>query len=112
MPMSYGLIRLNPLVCEFQRRYPAIGIEVILSDTYMDLVDQGLDAVIRGLAPWRTPPCAPSPCAGAAGALRGPDYLKEAGQPTQPEDLKEHNCLRYSLSSSPISGALAGTRRV
>ncbi len=48
MPMSYGLIRLNPLVCEFQRRYPAIGIEVILSDTYMDLVDQGLDVVIRG----------------------------------------------------------------
>ncbi|WP_310596610.1 substrate binding domain-containing protein [Aeromonas aquatica] len=30
-----------------------------------------------------------------------PDYLEEAGQPAHPEDLKSHNCLRYSLSSSP-----------
>ena len=30
-----------------------------------------------------------------------PDYLKEAGQPAHPADLKAHNCLRYSLPSSP-----------
>ncbi|HDX8344518.1 TPA: LysR family transcriptional regulator [Aeromonas dhakensis] len=102
MPMSYGLIRLNPLVCEFQRRYPAIGIEVILSDAYMDLVDQGLDVVIRGAGTLEDSTLRAKPLCQVQRVLcAAPDYLKEAGQPAQPVDLKEHNCLRYSLSASP-----------
>lgn len=102
MPMSYGLIRLNPLVCEFQRRYPAIGIEVILSDAYMDLVDQGLDVVIRGAGTLEDSTLRAKPLCQVQRVLcAAPDYLKEVGQPAHPEDLKEHNCLRYSLSSSP-----------
>jgi len=102
MPMSYGLIRLNPLVCEFQRRYPAIGIEVILSDAYTDLVDQGLDVVIRGAGTLEDSTLRAKPLCEVQRVLcAAPGYLKEAGQPTHPEDLKGHNCLRYSLSSSP-----------
>ncbi|WP_054543854.1 LysR family transcriptional regulator [Aeromonas dhakensis] len=102
MPMSYGLIRLNPLVCEFQRRYPAIGIEVILSDAYMDLVDQGLDVVIRGAGTLEDSTLRAKPLCQVQRVLcAAPDYLKEAGQPAHPEDLKAHNCLRYSLSASP-----------
>lgn len=102
MPMSYGLIRLNPLVCEFQHRYPAIGIEVILSDAYMGLVDQGLDVVIRGAGTLEDSTLRAKPLCQVQRVLcAAPDYLKEAGQPTQPADLKAHNCLRYSLSASP-----------
>lgn len=102
MPMSYGLSRLNPLVCEFQRRYPAIGIEVILSDAYMGLVDQRLDVVIRGAGTLEDSTLRAKPLCQVRRVLcAAPDYLKEAGQPAQPEDLKAHNCLRYSLSSSP-----------
>ncbi|MFM5586770.1 LysR family transcriptional regulator [Aeromonas rivipollensis] len=102
VPMSYGLIRLNPLICEFQRRYPAISIEVILSDTYMDLVDQGLDVVIRGAAALDDSTLRAKPLCEVRRVLcAAPNYLKEAGQPARPEDLKSHNCLLYSLSSSP-----------
>ncbi|MFM5670481.1 LysR family transcriptional regulator [Aeromonas hydrophila] len=102
MPMSYGLIRLNPLVCEFQRRYPEIGIEVILSDAYMDLVDQGLDVVIRGAGTLEDSTLRAKPLCQVQRVLcAAPDYLKEAGQPDHPAELKAHNCLRYSLSSSP-----------
>ncbi|TNI60074.1 transcriptional regulator [Aeromonas media] len=102
VPMSYGLIRLNPLICEFQRRYPAISIEVILSDAYMDLVDQGLDVVIRGAAALDDSTLRAKPLCEVRRVLcAAPDYLEEAGQPARPEDLKSHNCLLYSLSSSP-----------
>ncbi|MDX7923119.1 LysR family transcriptional regulator [Aeromonas media] len=102
VPMSYGLIRLNPLICEFQRRYPAISIEVNLSDTYMDLVDQGLDVVIRGAAALDDSTLRAKPLCEVRRVLcAAPDYLKEAGRPARPEDLKSHNCLLYSLSSSP-----------
>lgn len=102
VPMSYGLIRLNPLICEFQRRYPAISIEVILSDAYMDLVDQGLDVVIRGAAALDDSTLRAKPLCEVRRVLcAAPDYLEEAGKPARPEDLKTHNCLLYSLSSSP-----------
>ncbi len=102
VPMSYGLIRLNPLICEFQRRYPAISIEVILSDAYMDLVDQGLDVVIRGAAALDDSTLRAKPLCEVRRVLcAAPDYLEEAGKPARPEDLKGHNCLLYSLSSSP-----------
>ncbi|WP_429162468.1 LysR family transcriptional regulator [Aeromonas media] len=102
VPMSYGLIRLNPLICEFQRSYPAISIEVNLSDTYMDLVDQGLDVVIRGAAALDDSTLRAKPLCEVRRVLcAAPDYLEEAGQPARPEDLKGHNCLLYSLSSSP-----------
>ncbi|MDX7898389.1 LysR family transcriptional regulator [Aeromonas media] len=102
VPMSYGLIRLNPLICEFQRRYPAISIEVILSDAYMDLVDQGLDVVIRGAAALDDSTLRAKPLCEVRRVLcAAPNYLKEAGRPARPEDLKTHNCLLYSLSSSP-----------
>ncbi|MNI05860.1 HTH-type transcriptional regulator DmlR [compost metagenome] len=100
--MSYGLIRLNPLICEFQRRYPAISIEVNLSDAYMDLVDQGLDVVIRGAAALDDSTLRAKPLCEVRRVLcAAPDYLQEAGRPARPEDLKTHNCLLYSLSSSP-----------
>lgn len=102
VPMSYGLIRLNPLICEFQRRYPAISIEVNLSDTYMDLVDQGLDVVIRGAAALDDSTLRAKPLCEVRRVLcAAPDYLEEAGRPARPEDLKTHSCLLYSLSSSP-----------
>ena len=83
-------------------RYPEIGIEVILSDAYMDLVDQGLDVVIRGAGTLEDSTLRAKPLCEVQRVLcAAPDYLKEAGQPAHPTDLKGHNCLRYSLSSSP-----------
>ena len=89
MPMSYGLIRLNPLSARFQRRYPEIGIEVILSDAYMDLVDQGLDVVLRGAGTLEDSTLRAKPLCEVQRVLcAAPDYLKEAGQPAHPADLQ------------------------
>ncbi|MBN3059977.1 LysR family transcriptional regulator [Pectobacterium versatile] len=101
-PMSYGLIKINPLICDFRHQYPDISTEVILSDTYVDLIDKGVDVAIRGggvlndssmrsrlICKVRRVLCA------------SPDYLSQAAPATHPDNLKEHDCLVYSLSSSP-----------
>lgn len=101
-PMSYGLIKINPLICEFKRRYPDISIEVILSDTYVDMVDQGIDVVIRGGSALDDSTLRSRPLCQIRRVLcASPDYLAEAGKLTHPEDLQAHHCLVYSLSSSP-----------
>lgn len=101
VPMSVGLLQINPAICEFMRLNPNVYVEVIMSDQYVDLVDQGLDVAIRGgelsssslksrkLLDMKRVLCA------------SPRYLDNAEQISIPEDLCLHNCLVYSLSSSP-----------
>lgn len=102
VPMSYGLIKINPQICEFKRRYPDISIEVLMSDTYVDLVDQGIDVVIRGGGSLDDSTMRSKPLCQVKRVLcASPEYLTGAAKLEHPEDLKAHNCLVYSLSSSP-----------
>lgn len=48
VPMSMGILKINPAICEFMQLHPEVSIEVILNDHYVDLVEQGLDVAIRG----------------------------------------------------------------
>jgi len=101
VPMSVGLLEINPAICEFMKIHPDISIEIIMNDQYVDLVDQGLDIAIRGgdlkssslrsrkLLNMKRILCA------------SPSYFEQAEALTTPEDLRSHNCLVYSLSSSP-----------
>jgi len=44
---AYGTAVLAPLVAAFRQRYPAVSLEVLLSDTKLDLIEQRLDLAIR-----------------------------------------------------------------
>ncbi|GKW25901.1 transcriptional regulator [Pectobacterium carotovorum subsp. carotovorum] len=102
IPMSYGLIKLNSLICEFKLAYPDISIEVILSDTYVDLIDKGIDVVIRGGGTLNDSTMRSRPICHVKRVLcASPDYLAGTRDIDHPEGLREHNCLVYSLSSSP-----------
>ncbi|MDM2754088.1 LysR family transcriptional regulator (plasmid) [Enterobacter mori] len=101
-PMSYGLIKINPIICEFRHRYPDISAEVILSDTYVDLIDKGIDVAIRGGGALNDSSMRSRlVCTVRRILCASPAYLSQAAPAVHPEQLKEHDCLVYSLSSSP-----------
>lgn len=101
-PMSYGLIKINPLICDFRRRYPDISTEVILSDTYVDLLDKGIDVAIRGGGALNDSSMRSRlVCTVKRVLCAAPEYLSNSAPVIRPENLKEHDCLVYSLSSSP-----------
>ncbi|WDE14071.1 LysR family transcriptional regulator [Thalassomonas haliotis] len=102
VPMSVGLLQINPAVCEFMQQHPEISVEVMMSDHYVDLVDQGLDIAIRGGGALKNSSLRSRKILGMKRVLcAAPDYLERATHLTGPDDLGEHNCLVYSLSSSP-----------
>lgn len=101
-PMSYGLIKINPLICEFLHRYPDISAEVILSDNYVDLIDKSIDVAIRGGGALNDSSMRSRLVYTVRRVLcASPAYLSESAPATHPEQLKEHDCLVYSLSASP-----------
>lgn len=97
-PLGFGLRYLGPVVAEFARANPDVRLEVDLSDREVDLVDEGFDMAIRigkladsSLVAKRLTTidmvCAASPT-----------YLAERGRPANPEELRDHKSLRYTLA--------------
>lgn len=96
VPTSFGVAQVAPILPSFQRRYPNISVDLVLTDTTKDLIGDGFDLALqtgelpdsaliaRKLATLNSVVC------GSA------TYLRDKGRPEKPSDLKEHNCLLYS----------------
>lgn len=92
-PTSFGRMHVAPHLKGFMDRHPALVINLVLSDEFMDIVAGGYDLAIRiadlsdsslvakRLAPVRRVLC----------ASRG--YIAQHGLPQTIEDLKHHRCL-------------------
>lgn len=101
-PGNFGEAVLGPIICELQKRYPKMTVQVELSNRFVDLLEEGFDAAIRirtslpdsSLIARRLCPVDRVACA-------APSYLKRHGTPKHPRDLVDHNCLIYTLSTSP-----------
>ncbi|WP_332686550.1 LysR family transcriptional regulator [Bosea sp. (in: a-proteobacteria)] len=109
--LPHGRLRVNssvpiarqhllPILPEFLQRYPAIELDLSMSDEVVDLIDSRADVAVR-IGPLQD------------SALRArkildfrrivvasPAYLARHGIPQRPADLASHNCLGFNLKSS------------
>jgi DNA-binding transcriptional LysR family regulator len=111
-PMSFGVRHIAPAIPEFQAKHPEVLIDLTLNDRMVDLVDEGYDLAVRitrladsslvarKLAPFRRVICA------------SPGYFRQHARPVRPQDLKNHNCLIYTLTASPEEWRLQGAQGV
>jgi DNA-binding transcriptional LysR family regulator len=98
-PVTFGAYSLAPLIMRYLNDFPAIEIELILTDRYVDIIEEGYDAVIR---------LGPLPDSSLASrelrehkqiACASPAYLATRGTPRTPEELLDHTCLGFINSS-------------
>ena len=100
MPAGIAHFIVMPNLQDFYRRYPDIYLMTGVSDRQVDLVQEGVDCVIRtgeltnstlvarpvGRFRWVT-------CA-------SPDYLREYGVPQSPAELSRHRAIHYFSSQT------------
>ncbi len=106
--MTFGLLRVAPLVAQFAKIHPAVDINLHLSDARIDMIEMGLDATLR---------IADMPDSSLRARRLGdvklhviasPAYLAERGRPAHPSDLGTHDCLCYSNAPTPDVWRFAG----
>jgi DNA-binding transcriptional LysR family regulator len=98
-PVGFGAAALAPKLAEFSAAEPRLEVELILADRFVDLVDEGFDAVVR-LGPLGETSLAVHELAmHDQVACAAPSYLAEHGVPAEPEDLPEHLCLGFVNAS-------------
>ncbi|MEZ9232232.1 LysR substrate-binding domain-containing protein [Vibrio amylolyticus] len=99
VPVSFGRIKIAPLMAGFLEKYPDISVEMMMDDQYADIIESGCDIAIRGgeladssliarkLMPSRSVVCASR------------TYLDKHSTPLVPVDLTKHNSLVYSYAA-------------
>ncbi|MDN0081235.1 LysR substrate-binding domain-containing protein [Crenobacter sp. SG2305] len=94
-PLLLGNLFVVPALAGFLARYPAIRVELTISDERFDLIERGFDLGIRE-----------GPQADSSLRMRrlfryqrllcaSPAYLAAHGPPAHPTELAGHACLRY-----------------
>lgn len=93
--VSLGQRHIVPALAIFLQTYPDIQLDISLSDRTVDLIESGIDAVVRigGMSDSRLMmrPLATTKFVICA----APAYLDRHGTPKTPEDLSKHNCLNF-----------------
>lgn len=97
----FGPAYIVPAIAAFMRRHPAVAIELVLEDSFQDLIKAELDLAIRigALAD-------SGAMARRVGGLRrvafaAPEYLLKHGRPETLGDLRGHDCVVRTLAKSP-----------
>src|SRR5690606_7409008 len=95
--LGHGRLAIVPLVAAFSARYPHITVDLSLSDEVVDILGGQADVAVR-FGPLPDSPLTARRI-GETGqvVVASPDYLQRHGTPQQPEDLLEHNCLRFNF---------------
>ncbi|SEN47441.1 DNA-binding transcriptional regulator, LysR family [Sphingomonas gellani] len=95
-PVSFGRRHVAPVLGQLTQRYPQLAVSLSLDDRLADVTGGAIDVAIRigGLA-----------AAGGAAMrkladnrrilLAAPAYLHRRGRPRSPDDLSDHDLLRY-----------------
>jgi DNA-binding transcriptional LysR family regulator len=101
VPATAARLVLPPIVTPFLKAFPDIRLEVIVEDSFVDVLASGCDAGIRyeeTLEPdMIAVPIGPRLQRFATAA--SPGYLDAHGRPAHPRDLLGHACLRGRFAS-------------
>lgn len=102
-PTLLGRSHVLPQIKAILARFPAMEIDLQIGDRYVDLVEEGIDLAIRigtlkdSALKARRIGSAERFCVASTG------YLAEHPPPIHPQDLRDHQCIVYTLASAANS---------
>ena len=95
-PVALGQFRINAMVQRFMADHPAIDVELILNDRFVDLIEEGVDVAFR-LGGTLPPDAIGRHLATVPRFLvAAPAYLARRGVPAVPDDLSTHDVVRFA----------------
>jgi DNA-binding transcriptional LysR family regulator len=93
VPVTFGEMSLAPLIPKFLQQYPDIGVDLQLNDKMIDMLEEGIDVVIRIGAVDDSSLIAKHIQTLPLALCASPAYITQHGLPETPEDLIKHQCV-------------------
>jgi DNA-binding transcriptional LysR family regulator len=95
-PPSISDTLLAPILGAFQSAYPAVRVEVLVTDRWVDHIAEGVDLVFRLGALRDSSLVARRLLTYRHRLVASPGYLREHPMPRTPQDLAQHRLLAFS----------------
>ena len=98
-PSTFSYRHISPHLPLFRKKYPDVEVEMIISDSELNLVENNIDLAIR-IALMRDSSLISRKLASNPRAMvASPDYLKSKGKPIHPDDLNDHNIISFQVGN-------------
>ena len=108
-PIAFGKQHIALAMADFLGNYSEVSVQLVLTDRFVDLAEEGFDLAIRltqkpglNLVARKIAPVHYVVCA-------SPGYVKRMGKPRTPQELTRHNCLFYAYQSTQDRWSFEGT---
>lgn len=92
-PVTFGEMRLAPLLSKFIALYPDLTIELVLTNGAIDMLEEGIDVRLRIGGVDDSNMIARHLTNFPLVLSASPNYAQANGLPTTPEQLGEHHCI-------------------
>ncbi len=94
---TFGLRHIVPLLPAFCRRYPQLEVDLVLDDSLTDLVAERIDVAVRSGALHDSSVIALPLLQTRYRVVAAGAWVRAAGKPRKPQDLRQRDCLTFSL---------------
>ncbi|WP_395374712.1 LysR family transcriptional regulator [Marinicella sp. W31] len=92
-PASFGRMHIIPALGEFQKHNPELKIDLRLSDGIIDMVEGGFDIAVRNASLNDSNLIARKLSADKRIICASPEYIQKHGEPQNPSELLNHQCI-------------------
>ena len=99
LPLTYGLMRVAPILLDFARRYPEVQLDMDYTDRRVNLIEEAIDLSVRITSRLGATEIARRIGSSQLQAVASPSYLAEHGVPLHPSELINHECLSYTTTA-------------
>lgn len=96
---AFGRRHIAPCLPKFLGRYPEMQVELVLSDSLLNMVEDNIDLAVRIGVPSDTSLVARKLADHRRVVCGSPAYVKARGTPQKPSDLVDHRCLSLARRS-------------
>jgi len=92
-PVTFGEMKLAPLLPKFLRLYPQLQVELVLTNAAIDMLEEDIDLRLRIGGVDDSNMIARHLNTFALVLTASPDYIKEHGLPKTAQQVAEHRCI-------------------
>jgi DNA-binding transcriptional LysR family regulator len=100
VPDTFGRYRVLPRLWEFLAEHPDLELDILIEDRMIDLLRDGVDVAIRSGSSFDPTMVTRNLASIERVLVASPNYIKANSEPASTEELKQHQCVIYSLAPS------------
>jgi DNA-binding transcriptional LysR family regulator len=94
-PIAFGRAHVGPVCRDLVRAHPTLSIDLRLTDRLVDLIEEGVDVVVRIGPPKSSQLVMRKLIDDYRVVVGAPEYLQRRGTPATPAELEAHDCVHY-----------------